>query len=360
MPLDHLQNILIDPLIVPLPKADLHIHQEDIARLERVVAQRFHRLPYDPRPWVKQMMAETPAGMGRINSIYSPDTTHNFQGVKEDDPEIIIAKMTDAMIEEAVNGAVLVELRFGATSIAFARPDFMTLFRKAEERVQTQYPDFCAEAIVYIGIRDDLGYLQTVDHQLKACIQAARDGLAGVDFRVDPYDVEAGPAVWKTVYQMAEQVAEANLGLTIHAGEFSPANILSALRTPGIRRIGHAVYAASDPYILDELIRSGVTVECSLTCNVVLGAVSAYETHPIRRFVDNGVPVTLATDLPVHLATTIGREYAIAAELGFSISDLCEFTLNAIRASFQPDDNRKRLLKIVQLWAEKYIPTTSN
>lgn len=141
--------------------------------------------------------------------------------------------------------------------------------------------------------------------------------------------------------------AAAGLGITVHVGEFSPANLAAALRLPGLGRLGHAVHAAHDPRLLDRLAGTGATVECSLSSNVVLGAVPSYEEHPIRRFVAHGIPVTLNTDLPLHVGTTIGREYAIAAGLGFSPAELLGFTRNAIRASFAPAARRAGLLREV-------------
>ena len=75
---DPLADLPITPAIASLPKADLHIHQEEVARLARVVAQRAGLQPYDPRPWIKQMMADTSPGMGRITSVYSPDQAARF------------------------------------------------------------------------------------------------------------------------------------------------------------------------------------------------------------------------------------------------------------------------------------------
>ncbi len=138
---------------------------------------------------------------------------------------------------------------------------------------------------------------------------------------------------------------DAGLGVTAHAGEFSPANIAAVLRLPGIQRLGHAVYAAEDAYLLEQLAHSGVTVECALACNVVLGAVPSYEDHPIRRFVSCDIPVALATDDPVRVDTTIGREYAVAAALGFSEADLLRFTQNAIKVAFVSRDRRTSLIE---------------
>jgi adenosine deaminase len=161
---------------------------------------------------------------------------------------------------------------------------------------------------------------------------------------VNPYHAEADPALWAVAYRWGERAAAAGLGVTVHAGEFTTANCAAALRVPGLRRIGHAVHYADDPRLLDALVRSGATVECCLTCNVVLGAVPSYEEHPIRRLVEHGVPVALSTDLPVHACTGIGKEYAVAAALGFSPAELLAFTRNAVAASFGSEGRRAALL----------------
>ncbi len=267
-----------------------------------------------------------------------------------DDPEDIIAKVADLLEEGAADGAVLVEVRFGAAGLALMRPDFMALFREAERRVQGRYPRLRAEAIGYLGLVSDPARLPATERQLDACLRLARDGLGGVDFRVDPYDTEADPALWATAYRWAGRAGDAGLGITVHAGEFSTANLAAALRVPGVTRIGHAVYAAADARLLESLARSGATVECSLSCNVILGAAPSYEAHPIRQFVEAGIPATLNTDLPVHACTTIGREYAIAAALGFTPAELLAFTRNAIQASFTTPARRAALLAELRAW----------
>ncbi len=225
------------------------------------------------------------------------------------------------------------------------RPDFMTLFRVAEQRVQVDYPQFFAEAIGHILLTNDPTQFQTAERQLKRCLELANEGLAGIDFITAPYDIEADPTLWATIYHWSERAADAGLGITVHAGEFSTANLAAALRVPGLRRIGHAVYVATDEYLLEKLVRSNITIECSLSCNVVLGAVPSYAEHPIRQFVASGIPITLNTDDPVRIWTTIKREYAIASALGFSSKTLLGFTRNAIQSSFTSAKRRESLLK---------------
>ena len=99
-----------------------------------------------------------------------------------------------------------------------------------------------------------------------------------------------------------------------------------------------------DPSLLELLAERRVTVECCPSCNVVLGAVPSYEEHPIRTLVSHGIPVTLGTDDPVQIGTTIGREYAIVSALGFSPQELLESTANGIQAAFTSPERREELL----------------
>jgi hypothetical protein len=338
-----LASVPVDPAVAGLPKADLHLHQEAAARLERLAACRQRRPPYDRRGWAARLIAEWPPGLDRLGGVYEPDDDLDLTGIQRGDPDTFVARVADVLSEAAVDGAVLAEIRFGQAD-APPWPELMPLFREAERRVRMRFPTFRAEAIGYVLMASEPARLQQVEERLEAIIAAAALGLAGVDFSTDPYDTEADSALWGVISHWAERAAGAGLGITIHAGEFSPANLAAALSVPGLGRVGHAVHAASDPQLLDHLARSGAAVECSLSSNVVLGAVSSYEAHPIRRFADYGIPVTLNTDLPVHVCTTIGREYAVAAALGFSPAELLAFTRNAVRASFGPAEHRATLL----------------
>jgi adenosine deaminase len=332
-PLDPLGDIPIPSEIAALPKADLHLHQQWSPRLDRVLARREGRTAYDWRSWARRLMEETPPGAARLKRLGEIEPTPPGS---YDSAENFVAWVQDALDEAAVDGAVLVEVRFGKEEVL--RPDFMALFREAERRVQTRHPALRAEAIVILMPWQTPELLARL---LDTCVSMAREGLGGIDLLYQPYDAEAE---WEPMYRAAERASDAGLGVTAHAGEFSTANIAAALRTPGLSRIGHAVYAARDPRLLDLLADSGVTVECSLSCNVILGAAPSYEEHPIRQYVERGVPVALCADVPVQIATTIGREYALAHALGFTPTELVKFTTNAVHASFTSPARKVALL----------------
>lgn len=251
--------------------------------------------------------------------------------------ELFVEWVADAMQEAAWGGAILIEIRFGGGWANW--PDLMPRFREAERRTRDIYPDFFAEAIIS-GVSPDRPNGKEL---LDACLVARNAGLSGIDFLSSPRASGSNGARWREIYSWAELAADVGLGVTIHAGEFSSGDISSALRVPGVTRIGHAVHAVASPELLHEMKAAGVTLECCLTSNVVLGAVRSLSDHPIRTFVDAGVPVTLNTDDPVHFGTSIKAEYELAAGLGFDESDLLQFTRNGISASFTSEERKAAL-----------------
>jgi adenosine deaminase len=332
--IEPLSEITIPPEIAAIPKADIHIHAEWSPRLDRVLAQREGRESYNWKAWAASVMQEMP-GMPRLRHL-----SNTFPASLDDDshPENFVARVEDMLEEAAADGAVLAEARFGKDLMD--RPNCVALFREAERRVQLTYPQFHAALIPVLFLWWEP---EQLDRAVQLCVEMARAGLIyGVDFLSRPYGEEAD---WSALYRVADKLVNTGLSITVHVAEVAPVNIEPVLRVPGLTRLGHATHAGYHPHLLEMVAGSGVTVECSLSCNVVLGAAPSYEGHPIRRFVEAGVPVALCTDDPVQICTTIGREYTIAHQLGFSLDELRSMTRNAINAAFISPEKRSEILK---------------
>lgn len=305
-----------------LLKADLHLHQEWSARLDRVLARRHSRAPFDWAAWRESLTTKVPPGVARLQRL-----SRVFPAPAEADTDAaFVERVADTLAESAAAGSRYTELRFGPDTIT--RPVFMPLFRQAEERVAAQYPGFHAEAVASLLLWQEPERLAAV---LVQCRRAAAEGLAGLDLLNVPYSSEAD---WLTGRRVVDTAAEAGLGVTVHAGEFSPANIAAVACIDGVARIGHATHAPADPWLLELLAARNITIEVCLTANLVLGAVDSLAEHPLRTFLDAGVKVALGTDNPVQFGTTIDHEYALAARLGLSDTELSHLTRNAVDAAF--------------------------
>lgn len=141
-----------------------------------------------------------------------------------------------------------------------------------------------------------------------------------------------------------------DLPFTIHAGEAGgPENVRTAVEF-GARRIGHGCSAIRSPAVMDLLKREEVTLEMCPTSNLQTGAVPSLQEHPIRRFAEYGIPVTVNTDDSTCSGTTLDIEYEKVMQLGFTQKDLVRMNCNAAKAAFLPEKEKAALLARLKAW----------
>jgi aminodeoxyfutalosine deaminase len=138
-----------------------------------------------------------------------------------------------------------------------------------------------------------------------------------------------------------------------HAGETTgPETVWDAIRLLGAERIGHGTSAVTDPDLLEHLAESGIVLEVCPTSNVATRAVDTLDEHPLRTFVEAGVPVTINSDDPPMFGTTLNGEYAVAARLlDLDEAGVADLARAAVRASFAPEDVRTRILAEIDDYA---------
>jgi adenosine deaminase len=124
--------------------------------------------------------------------------------------------------------------------------------------------------------------------------------------------------------------------VTVHAGEVAgPASVWGALRSLKAERIGHGTHAVQDEALLDWLAETQVPVEMCPISNVRTGSVRSLQEHPIRRFFERGILVTVNTDDPKMFGNRLADEYRVLqSELGFTEAELRVLIDNAERAAW--------------------------
>ncbi len=144
-----------------------------------------------------------------------------------------------------------------------------------------------------------------------------------------------GSEPFRTLYAQAR---DAGLRLTNHAGETTgPEAIWEALAI-GSERLGHAVTAIRDDKLLEELKARGTGLELNPTSNVRTGVCPSFAAHPLRRYFDRGLLVTLNSDDPALFGSDLANEFLLAhTEQGFTREELRRLAANSIRASFLPE-----------------------
>ena len=145
---------------------------------------------------------------------------------------------------------------------------------------------------------------------------------------------QTGSEPFRELYAAA---AAAGLHLTNHAGETTGPEAIREALAIGSERIGHALSAIKDFYLLQDLKERGIPLELNPTSNVRTGVCSSFADHPLRRYFDQGLLVSLNSDDPAFFGSDVANEYLLAHTLqGFTREELRQLAANSIRASFLP------------------------
>ncbi len=148
----------------------------------------------------------------------------------------------------------------------------------------------------------------------------------------------AGSAPFRALYAQARA---AGLRLTNHAGETTGPDAIWEALAIGSERIGHAVSAIEDSNLLQELKVRSTPLELNPTSNVRTGVCASFAAHPLRRYFDLGLLVTLNSDDPAFFASDLAREYLLAhTEQAFTRDELRRLAANSFRASFLPEQEK--------------------
>jgi adenosine deaminase len=180
---------------------------------------------------------------------------------------------------------------------------------------------------------------------VRLAIKYRDHGVVAIDLAGDETHFGAEPHA--RAFAMAR---DAGLARTVHAGEAGPAaNIREALDVLHAQRIGHGYHLVDDPELYERVRRERVPLECCLTSSLQTGAVASLDEHPVRRFLADGLEVTLSTDDPGVSGIDLEHEYRLAIEeLGLGAAELARVTFSAVSAAFLPKEERAALRRELQ------------
>ncbi len=338
--------------ITRLPKAELHLHLE--GSVDPLTLSQLSEKHHTPFPWASNRYKPLPDS-NRTLTVAEAAALYNytdftgflmaFKGVTErlrdpEDYELITYRMVEKL---AAEGCVHAEV-FVSVGVVFWRgQEFDPLFEGMERGRRRAERDFGTtlywifDAVRNFGAEEGEKVLaKAMEHQGQNVIGI---GIGG-DERVAP------PEMFEQVYARA---ARAGLRLSVHAGEtVGAASIRGALDSLKAERLGHALHVDEEPALLERLIREQVPLELCISSNLRTSCCPELAAHPLRRYFDAGLLVTLNTDDPEMFQTTLVREYGLAEDaFGFTNEELQQLAANSFRASWLPEERKCELLKLL-------------
>lgn len=316
-----------------LPKAELHLHLEGAVEPATLLELR-------KRHGENATLAETEAlyrysDFGSFLMAFKEVSAH-LRG--PDDYEFATYRLMQQLKEENVLHA---EVYVSVGVCLYRKQDFEAIFEGLERGRARGARDFGVsllwifDATRHFGVEEAQKVFELAGHYKNRHVVGV--GIGGDE-------IKAPPELFRGVYAYAE---DHGLRLTVHAGETGPAESIWGALNLHAERIGHALSAANDPDLIEELAYRQIPVEICLTSNLKTGCCKTAAEHPVKGYFDQGVMITLNTDDPALFGTTLAREYQFAQDTyGFTDEHLRELARNSFEASFLPADKKLELLSL--------------
>jgi adenosine deaminase len=129
---------------------------------------------------------------------------------------------------------------------------------------------------------------------------------------------------------------KAGKGLIAHVGESQSAkNVKMAIEKMKVDRVSHGIHAAHDINIMKLANDHNIAFDVALTSNLKTGVIKDIHKHPVKVLLEHGCQVSLGTDDPVVLDTTIKHEYSLAKSIDISDEDIEKMKQTAIDRAFE-------------------------
>jgi aminodeoxyfutalosine deaminase len=322
-----------------LPKAELHLHLEGTVTPETLV----------------ELSTRHPAGrltLEQARALYRyADFTGfllAFKAITErlltaDDYELITWRMAQTL---AAQGVAHAEVYVSVGVVYYwRRIEFEPLFagmERARLRAEREFGIsilWIFDAVRHFGVEEAARVFRKA-----AEMRREHPSIVGIGIGGDERRTGAEP-----FRQLFAEARDAGLRLTAHAGEtVGPEGIWGALNI-GAERIGHGLSAEHDAELMEVLAERQVPVEICVTSNVRTGSCPSLSEHPVRRYFDSGLMITLNSDDPTLFGSDLLGEYGVVEqEFQFTQEQLRELAANSVEASFLLPERKVAMLRAIE------------
>ena len=339
-----------------LPKALLHDHLDGGLRPETIIeiAQQigYKKLPTDDPKMLADWFEESCNSHSLVR--YLETFSHTIAVMQS--KEAIIRVSRECAIDLARDGVVYAEVR-GAPELFTEQG--LTLDQVVEATLEG-YKQGMAEAAnegnkirvesLLCGMRQN----NRSQEAAAAVVKYRNKGVVGFDI--------AGPEDGfppTNQLETFEYLRKENAHFTIHAGEaYGLPSIWEAIQICGAERLGHGVriiddidFSTAKPKLgpLASYVRDRrIPLELCPTSNLQTGAAKTYSEHPIGMLAKLRFRVTLNTDNRLMSKTSMSNEMSECVKaFGWKFSDLQRVTVNALKSSFIPFEERLEIIEKV-------------
>ncbi|MHB1225077.1 MAG: adenosine deaminase [Gemmatimonadaceae bacterium] len=337
-----MSSLIERSLLRRLPKAELHCHLDGSVRPETLIDLG--------REYGIAMPASEPEALRRY--MHVDDAQHLEDYLERFSITLSVMQRADALeriayellADAAADGVRYIEVRYAPVLNAresLTMVDAVEATLRGIARAELEFD--VIGRVILCAIRNMAPEMAMEAAELAVAFR--HRGVVGFDLAGGELGNPA--ALHQRAFRFAR---EHDLACTCHAGEGDGSgSVRQAIHVCGAHRIGHGTHLLDDESLTHYVNDRRIAVEICLTSNVQTRAVESYAAHPLRRYFDLGLSVSLNTDNRLMSNVTLTDEYVAANEhLGFDFDELARLAEDGFDAAFLPWRERQSLLARVR------------
>lgn len=176
--------------------------------------------------------------------------------------------------------------------------------------------------------------------------------LAGIG--LDSSEKGFPPGAWHGLYQRAKA---SGIHRTAHAGEEGPVEyIREALQDLDVERIDHGIRLAEDSELMREVVDRELLVTVCPLSNLRLQCVKAIEELPVKQFLRAGVKFSINSDDPAYFGGYIQDNYcAVQEAFDLTANDWRKISAAAVQGSWCDNGRKEAILRDIEQVISKYV-----
>jgi len=337
----------------PLSRVELHIHLDGCVRMSTIwELSKAKGLDLPGKGTIEDLTAHVemkePGNLTKFLSGFqytAPALSGDLAAVER----IAVEFCEDA----AYNGLLYVEARFCPHLLLGESSDGRGEGVTADDIVEAVLKGFkTGEATHGVTARVLLCCIRGLDQfsedVLRLCVKYREEGVVGMDIAGDEEGLNPkDPDMFNpTTIKVFNEAKELGIHRTVHAGEVGPAKCVEqALSKLHAQRIGHGYRVLEDEDLYAKCLEDQVHFETCPTSSILTGAQPlSFFYHAVCRFSDDHANFSINTDDSMVTGTWTEQEYELVKSWGLKECHLVRANINALKASFLPEDEKEELL----------------